>query len=75
MIIASASMDGAAHSQLRDRIWSPSKKMTYTYLRTPNSVDIFVKKILSTKDIASRALLDIGFANAANGVDELEQAA
>ena len=67
MIISSSSMDAAAHSQLRDRIWSPSKKITYTYLRVPNSVDTFIKRILATKDQASRALLDIGFQSAASG--------
>lgn len=75
MIFTTSSMDGAAHSQMRDRTWSPSKKMTYTYLRVPNSVDYFVKKVLSTKDSAQRALLDVGFGAAARGEWKMEQAA
>ena len=64
MVFASCSMDNAIHSQMRDRIWSPVKKITYTYIRSAKTNDFFVKKIHETKKTAQELLLDIGFESA-----------
>ena len=75
MIFTSCSFDGASHSQMRDRIFSPGAHLTYVYLRTPKSVDMYVKKVLSVKDIAQRNLLDLRFGDAAYGADDMAVAA
>lgn len=65
----SYSMNYATHSQAADRIWSPGKSttLTKTYLTVPKSVDVFVRKLVSNKDMSSRMLLDTGFSEAARG--------
>lgn len=67
MIVASASADAAAHDQMRDRIWAPSKKITYTYMMVPGTIDYTIKAILERKISAQAALLDAGFEQAAMG--------
>lgn len=67
MVFTSTSLDAASHSQMRDRIWAPSKKITYTYIRVPRSIDFWVKGILEKKISAQEALMNVGFKRAAYG--------
>ena len=47
----------AEFKQSQDRIWKPGGKLTYVYLRAPNTVDEYISKIVSTKAEMSNALL------------------
>ena len=53
--------------QASDRIWKPSGSLLYVFLRCPDTVDYFAKKLIEMKSDASNALLHSSFEKVAYG--------
>lgn len=70
LLFASWSLDGAAHEQMRKRVWDPARPATIAYYQMQNCVDSFRRKVVKDKREASVMIREIPWFNVIYGSAE-----